>query len=558
MLSPYYPQLYNTILLQEDPVPNAGEFGIPPAYSSFLFKQLLQNQYCTSSPATDNTGLGYSLNINNITFNTVNLCQIQDFTLINGQTNGFFMNITPTPPSSPPSKPYRETYQPTPPKQPEPERPTSPKAEESSEGSANTPDAPSESPSPIITTPPSPPNDSNDDNDSFDPLKPYQSTFFRTLLSSQQNKVDDVVPEELFKLAPTTPIYPVINLLEVFGEQEMVKRNKRRLQSMLYGDECKIATMKMHTARFVPSELRPMVWQLLFGYLPEEKMRRETVLLDKQRRYQDMLISVTSKNNDELFGLIEMDVLRTMPEGYEPLFGNALLKQSLSRVLLIWARQHPETGYFQGLNDLASVFFATFLSYNGTFQVGKPNFFDDCDDPEWDSYRKSDPDVGFGEGLLQRVEADVYWCLSSVMDALEHLNANSKCGVHAETMMSQLEALVKRIDPALSEHMNKENIEFVHFAFRWMLCLFVRELPLDLLLVLWDFYASCEGGFNHGFSVMPVYVCAAFLQRHRHLLMNMEFIDMLKFLHHPPTQNWTTREVYDLIEKAKALYNMFP
>lgn len=60
-----------------------------------------------------------------------------------------------------------------------------------------------------------------------------------------------------------------------------------------------------------------------------------------------------------------------------------------------------------------------------------------------------------------------------------------------------------------------------------MLCLFVRELSLDLVMVLWDFYASCEGGLQFGFSVMHVYVCAAFMEKFRFELLNMEFPGIL-------------------------------
>lgn len=46
-------------------------------------------------------------------------------------------------------------------------------------------------------------------------------------------------------------------------------------------------------------------------------------------------------------------------------------------------------------------------------------------------------------------------------------------------------------------------------------------------MVLWDFYASCEGGLQFGFSVMHVYVCAAFMEKFRFELLNMEFPGIL-------------------------------
>jgi len=37
-------------------------------------------------------------------------------------------------------------------------------------------------------------------------------------------------------------------------------------------------------------------------------------------------------------------------------------RQSLERILYIWAIRHPASGYVQGINDLATPFFTVFLS----------------------------------------------------------------------------------------------------------------------------------------------------------------------------------------------------
>lgn len=48
----------------------------------------------------------------------------------------------------------------------------------------------------------------------------------------------------------------------------------------------------MYTRKFVPSELRPMIWELLFDYLPEDKLRREDVLLQKQNKYHRIIENI--------------------------------------------------------------------------------------------------------------------------------------------------------------------------------------------------------------------------------------------------------------------------
>lgn len=36
-------------------------------------------------------------------------------------------------------------------------------------------------------------------------------------------------------------------------------------------------------------------------------------------------------------------------------------RQSLERILYVWAIRHPASGYVQGINDLATPFFQVFL-----------------------------------------------------------------------------------------------------------------------------------------------------------------------------------------------------
>lgn len=38
------------------------------------------------------------------------------------------------------------------------------------------------------------------------------------------------------------------------------------------------------------------------------------------------------------------------------------IKQSLERILYVWAIRHPASGYVQGINDLVTPFFEVFLS----------------------------------------------------------------------------------------------------------------------------------------------------------------------------------------------------
>lgn len=51
----------------------------------------------------------------------------------------------------------------------------------------------------------------------------------------------------------------------------------------------------------------------------------------------------------------------------------------------------------------------------------------------------------------------------------------------------------------------------MQFAFRWMNCLLMREVPMQCTVRMWDTYLA--EGSSDGFSEFHVYVCAAFLAK---------------------------------------------
>lgn len=56
----------------------------------------------------------------------------------------------------------------------------------------------------------------------------------------------------------------------------------------------------------------------------------------------------------------------------------------------------------------------------------------------------------------------------------------------------------------LARHLEEQGAQFIVFAFRWMNCLLMREMPLPIVVRMWDTYLS--EGPSEGFSVFHV-VC---------------------------------------------------
>jgi hypothetical protein len=80
------------------------------------------------------------------------------------------------------------------------------------------------------------------------------------------------------------------------------------------------------------------------------------------------------------------------------MFRKPEIQESLRRVLFIWAVRHPASGYVQGINDLSSILLIVFLQpyYDTDICAG---------------------DIEITESL-NVAEADVYWCLTRILDGI--------------------------------------------------------------------------------------------------------------------------------------------
>jgi hypothetical protein len=109
----------------------------------------------------------------------------------------------------------------------------------------------------------------------------------------------------------------------------------------------------------------------------------------------------------------------------------------------------------------------------------------------------------------------------------------------------------------LAQHLKSQEAQFIQFAFRWMNCLLMREIPLRLIVRIWDTYlAEAEE-----FSVFHVYVCASFLVHWSEQLRNLEFQELMIFLQKLPTRTWQSEQIDVLLSQAflyKTLFNDCP
>lgn len=288
----------------------------------------------------------------------------------------------------------------------------------------------------------------------------------------------------------------------------------------------------------VPPYMRPNVWRLLLGYAPPNSDRREAVLRRKRIEYLDCVsqyydIPNNDRSDDEISMLrqIAVDCPRTVPD--VTFFQQEGVQKSLERILYTWAIRHPASGYVQGINDLVTPFVVVFLS----------------------EYMKGSMDHWLISDLstekVNGIEADCYWCLSKLLDGMQDHYTFAQPGI--QRLVFKLKELVRRIDEPVSRHMEEQGLEFLQFAFRWFNCLLIREIPFHLVTRLWDTYLA-EGDALPDFLV---YIFASFLLTWSDKLQKLDFQEMVMFLQHLPTQNWTHLELEMVLSRAYMWHAMF-
>ncbi|KAN0065304.1 GTPase-activating protein [Thecaphora frezii] len=229
----------------------------------------------------------------------------------------------------------------------------------------------------------------------------------------------------------TPPLDGATAAAAVAPERKRSMRSSRRRQQLLAclnKPSIDISALKSLAWAGVPDELRPIVWQLLLGYLPTVASVRAQTLARKRAEYAAGVKLAFAKGSagldQAIWHQIHIDVPRTNP-GIR-LWQREATQQALERILYVWAIRHPASGYVQGINDLATPFFEVFLS----------------------AYIDSDPEM-YDVSLLppealEALEADTFWCLSKLLDGIQDNYIFAQPGIQRQ--VRRMGELVARID----------------------------------------------------------------------------------------------------------------
>ncbi|EGC31092.1 hypothetical protein DICPUDRAFT_95594 [Dictyostelium purpureum] len=288
-----------------------------------------------------------------------------------------------------------------------------------------------------------------------------------------------------------------------------------------------------------------------------------------------------AKNYEELVQQVHVDVIRTRPDGFVPLFETPEIEKMLERILMIWSIENADISYFQGLNDLVCPLLLVFLEHevnqlnhsNSSSYPSISQLLEQTSSPA-SPYTQSTSNKSswstkleklLGEGLilkelkecgqadvvLSRVEADVYWCISLLMNTVKHYAQGTGCGLPAEGMMRRLEALVRESNGELYKHLKTNDIDFSHFSFRWMVCFLTRDFDLETGVKLWDHY-FCDRE-NQGFSLLHICFCSSLLNKWTPDLLTKDFMELVQYLQKPPSLQWNSTNLESIFRSSYLL-----
>lgn len=275
---------------------------------------------------------------------------------------------------------------------------------------------------------------------------------------------------------------------------------------------------------------------MLLGYLPDRKNKWITFMEANKKQYERLLVDTLglivkrklseekpverttsekstarecrdhplNRNSDsqwntyfkdvELWNRIEKDVLRTRKNvhffeteheyefEHEEFAGSLSLSpnrkcrylDAVTRILFVYAKQHPKEDYCQGMNEIAAILYFCFTNQNTEYE--------------------------------RRVsESDAYFCMERVMAVIGTSNFSSN-----EMLAARVQTLndcIKKIDPKLHEVLRSAKVDVKLFAMRWFMVYMLQEFDINNSLLIWDGLLSSDLPMNK----YLYYVCLAVL-----------------------------------------------
>ena len=286
----------------------------------------------------------------------------------------------------------------------------------------------------------------------------------------------------------------------------------------------------------VSPSLRSLCWKILLNYIPlnidiwEENIdkKREEYELLKKKIYKkkhlkiknhpldintNLDLDIINKDN-KLNDIINRDINRTRTE--IPFFNEPSKKNNketnydvLHRILFIYAKEHPNIYYIQGLNEIVAVIYYVFS------QDKNPYFYNES-------------------------EADTYFCFENLLKNFNNFYKedfyNSENGIKKQ--IDYIKFMVKNLEHDIYYSFKELKIDIYLFVFRWYSLLFSQEFNLNCVMKLWDHILSQ----NNKYEYLNILVLCALKLKKNEIISK----DLSKIM--------TSLQTFDDLDVEKMLY----
>ncbi|KAL8280711.1 hypothetical protein RQP46_007034 [Phenoliferia psychrophenolica] len=138
--------------------------------------------------------------------------------------------------------------------------------------------------------------------------------------------------------------------------------------------------------------------------------------------------------------------------------------------------------------------------------------------------------IEYKTGLVQLVapfvwtlktEAGMYFCFERLMTKIEDKTSTTSLSVRISFFLS----LFRKFLPDLWMYFDEEGVDVRELASTWLQWFFAKELPVDILIRLWDVYFSVEDPVE-----LHQYVCLAILTTCKETLEELDESEVRSFL----------------------------
>eukprot|EP00761_Pharyngomonas_kirbyi_P008276 gb/GECH01008287.1/.p1 GENE.gb/GECH01008287.1/~~gb/GECH01008287.1/.p1 ORF type:complete len:704 (+),score=164.86 gb/GECH01008287.1/:1-2112(+) len=327
------------------------------------------------------------------------------------------------------------------------------------------------------------------------------------------------------------------------------------------------AYSKALTGKLRGSRVRGLCWKLFFGLVdtadPSASMEKHRQhyyelknqhLVDPRQQVDEMNLDVCnplSQSDDnpwqsyfaqeDLEEIVWKDLQRLFPE--HELFAKSHVHKTLLRVLMVYALDHPDVSYRQGMHEiLGGIYYAMASDAQCTAAAVQED-------------RDNTLHALRCLASEEAVEADCFLVFEQLMNAVGELFHASGAETSEDTpILRECAALqdhyLQDYDPCLANHLRDHAVEPQFYAIKWFRLLFGRDFHLEDVLVVWDaMFAEADLGPDNtvrGLPLMPHIAVAMLVYIRLDLLGKDNSGCLRRLMHYPPVE-----DVVPFVERAR-------